>query len=48
MSINKAKAIGLRATDTHMGLFDFTVRCVIGEQETAHLVNNILENCTNG
>lgn len=30
-----SKRLGLQTIDTHMGLFDFTVRCVIGEQEKA-------------
>ena len=30
-----AKKLGLQVFDTHMGLFDFSVRCVIGEQEKA-------------
>ncbi len=31
----KSKELNLQACDTHMGLFDFTIRCVIGEHENA-------------
>lgn len=30
-----AKKLGLKVFDTHMGLFDFSVRCVIGEHGKA-------------
>lgn len=30
-----AKKLGVEVLDTHMGLFDFSVRCVIGKQEKA-------------
>lgn len=31
----KSKELGLQVIDTHMGLYDFTVRCVIGDHENA-------------
>lgn len=30
-----AKRLGLQVLDTHMGLFDFSVRCVIGDPDKA-------------
>lgn len=30
-----SKKLGLAVLDTHMGLFDFSVRCVIGDHENA-------------
>ena len=32
----KSKELGLMAIDTHMGLFDYTVRTVIGEHDNSN------------
>ncbi len=32
----KSKELKLHAVDTHMGLFDYTIRCVFGLQANAH------------
>jgi len=31
----KSKELGLTVIDTHMGLFDYTIRCVFGERDNA-------------
>ncbi len=32
----KATELGLTAVDTHMGLFDYTIRCIFGEEQKAY------------
>lgn len=32
----KSKELGLTVVDTHMGVFDYTVRCVFGDEQKAY------------
>lgn len=48
-----AKRLGLNVLDTHMGMYDFTIRCVIGDAEPAleyiaHIFDDTIEDMPDG
>jgi len=48
-----AKRLGLKVTDTHMGMFDFSIRCVIGDHDKAleyiaHVFDDTIEEMPDG